>query len=147
MEKRSVYTIQTLLEELKEKTPHFEINQIFETLKSIYPDSEISKENKNIVLNEKEFTKPLALNHKDKSFLLKEESPMISFFKNFSKGDFLKVVKIDGKKAKCINISIKEKVKKKYYNDNETKYINLSFSNIANGEVKLMKRKIDKYLK
>lgn len=148
MEKRSSHTIATLLEELKQKFPKFEKNQIFETLKSIYPDSTISKENKNITLNENTFTKPLALNRKSKSFLIKQENKMISFFKNLSKGDFLKVVEVekDGN-AKCINLSLQENTRKQYYNDNETKYVSLSFSDIANGNVRLMRRKIDKYLK
>ena len=147
MEKRSSYTITTLLEELKQKFPKFEINQIFETLKSIYPDSTISKKNKNIVLNENAFTKPLALNRKSKSFLIKQENKMISFFKNLSKGDFLKVIKVEKNgNAKCINLSLYENIRKQYYNDNETKYINLTFNDIANGNVRLMKRKIDKYL-
>jgi len=141
MEKRSSYTITTLLEELKQKFPKFEINQIFETLKSIYPDSTISKKNKNIVLNENAFTKPLALNRKSKSFLIKQEN------KNLSKGDFLKVIKVEKNgNAKCINLSLYENIRKQYYNDNETKYINLTFNDIANGNVRLMKRKIDKYL-
>lgn len=147
MEKRSIYTIRTLLEELKEKTPKFEINQIFETLKSIYPDSKINKENKNIVLEGKEFTKPLVLNRKSKNNLLKENNPMTSFFRNFSRGDFLKVVEVKNKEAKCINISLKEKIRKKYYSNEETKYIILTFNDIANGNVKIMKRKVDKYLK
>lgn len=147
MEKRSIYTIRTLLEELKEKTPKFEINQIFETLKSIYPDSKINKENKNIILEGKEFTKPLVLNRKSKNNLLKENNPMTSFFRNFSKGDFLKVVEVKNKEAKCINISLKEKIRKKYYSNEETKYIILTFNDIANGNVKMMKRKVDKYLK
>lgn len=148
MEKRSSYTIATLLEELKQKFPKFEKDQIFETLKSIYPDSTISKENKNITLGKKVFTKPLALNKKSKSFLLKQENEMISFFKNLSKGDFLKVIKIEENgNAKCINLSLCENIRKQYYNDDETKYINLTFNDIANGNVKLMRRKIDKYLK
>jgi len=148
MEKRSSYTITTLLEELKQKFPKFEKNQIFETLKSIYPDSTISKENKNITLDKNTFTKPLALNRKDKSFLLKRENKMISFFKNLSKGDFLKVIEVEeNDSAKCINLSLQENIREQYYNDNETKYINLAFSDIANGNVRLMRRKIDKYLK
>ena len=147
MEKRSSYTITTLLEELKQKFPKFEKNQIFETLKSIYPDSTVNKENKNITLGKNTFTKPLALNRKDKSFLLKRENEMISFFRNLSKGDFLKVIKVEKNgSAKCINLSLQENIKEQYYNDNETKYINLAFNDIANGNVRLMRRKIDKYL-
>lgn len=146
MEKRSSYTISTLLEELKQKFPKFEKNQVFETLKSIYPDTTVSRKNKNITFNNKTFTKPLALNRKDKKMLLKEENEMISFFRNVNRGDFLKVIKIENNQAKCINLSLCENTRKKYYNDNETKYVILTFDDIASGNVRLMRRKINKYL-
>lgn len=147
MEKRSAYTIHALLEELKEKVPHFEEGQVFETIKSIYPDSNISKKNKNISFQENEFTKPLALSHRDKNILLKENSPMVHFFRNFSRGDFLKVISVKNDTAKCINLTLTEKAKKIYYNDSETNYIGITFQDIATGNVRLTKRKIDKYLK
>ena len=43
MERKSVYTIRSLLEELKKQFPGFRVNQIFETLKSIYPKESFSK--------------------------------------------------------------------------------------------------------
>jgi hypothetical protein len=142
--KRSAYTIRSLLEELKEHFPKFENDQIFETLKSIYPDSEIPKEKKNIKLENVTFTKPLALSRKDKSNLIKEESKMVGFFKNLSRGDFLRVVEVEGNSARCINLSLNEDVAKKYYKD---EVVTLTIEDVTNGTVKPYKRKINKYLK
>jgi hypothetical protein len=143
-EKRSAYTLRSLLEELKEKLPKIEKGQIFETLKSIYPDSETPKEKKNIQLEDATFTKPLALSRKDKSMLMKEDSKMLGFFKNLTRGDFLKVVELEGEKAKCINLSLKEDIAKKYYKEDR---ITLGIDELANGTVRLFRRKINKYLK
>lgn len=144
METRSSYTIRSLLEELKKRYPKFEKGQIFETLKSIYPDSKIPKERKNIILETVAFTKPLALSRKDKSLLIKEESKMVGFFKNLSKGDFLKAVEVEDSVAKCINLSLTEEVAKKYYKDDK---IPITINEIANGTVRIFKRKVNKYLK
>ena len=142
---RSAHTISSLLEELKEYFPRFEKNQIFEMLKSVYPDSNIPKSKRNISFDGKIFTKPLAVSRRDKSILVKEGSKIPSFFKNLTKGDFIQVIETDGKTAKCVNLSLKEDVKEKYYNDDES-YIKLSFEDIANGTVKPFKRKVDKYI-
>ena len=141
--KRSVHTINTLLEELKEKLPRFEINQIFETLKSIYPDSTIPKEKRNILFEGKIFTKPLAASRRDKFSMNKEKNIMVEFFKDITKGDFLKVTEVNGNKAKCVNITIKESVINKYYQDD---YIIITLDDVANGTVKPFKRKVDKYI-
>lgn len=146
MKNRAKHTLKSLLEELKINYPSFEEGQIFEILKSIYPDSSINKENKIIFLNSKEFTKPLAVSRRDKAVMLKEGNEMLSFFRNTTKGDFIKIVEVKDEKAKCVNLSLKESIKEKYYKDKDTKYINISFDDIANGNLKLIKRKIDKYL-
>lgn len=143
--KRSTYTINTLLEELKERFPRFEKNQIFEIIKSVYPDSSIPKNKRNISFNGKIFTKPLAVSRRDKAVFIKENNKMTSFFKNLSRGDFIQVIETDGKTAKCVNLSLKEDVKQKYYND-EVSLIELTFEDIANGTVRPFKRKVDKYI-
>jgi hypothetical protein len=144
-QKRSTYTINTLLEELKERFPRFEKNQIFEIVKSVYPDSSIPKEKRNISFNGKVFTKPLGVSRRDKSVLVKENDKMTSFFKNLSRGDFIQVVETDGQTAKCVNLSLKEDVKQKYYND-DVSCITLTFEDVANGTVRQFKRKVDKYI-
>lgn len=143
MEKRSIYTIQTLLEELKEKIPSFAKEMIFETLKPIYPSVKVPKEKRNITYRDVCCTKPLAVDRKSKNKFIKEESPLADFFKNTTRGDFLKVIEIDDKKALCINLSIHEEIIDKFYKD---ELISVSFDMIADGTVKQVKRKIDKYL-
>jgi len=144
MKDRARHTIKSLLEELKDNFPSFEVGQIFETLKSIYPDVSINKKNKTIFLNSKEFTKPMAVCRKDKSNMIKEGNKMVGFFRNLTKGDFLKIVELDDNNAKCINLSLRESVREKYYKE---EFIKISFNDIANGNLRLVKRKIDKYLK
>ena len=141
--KRSIYTIQTLLEELKKTTPSFKEGQFFETLKSIYPKEEALKEKKTIEYEGKKFTKPLACSRKDKNNYLKEKSPITNFFKNNTKGDFLKVIKVNGSIAECINLSLNENIRDEFYKDDK---IIITFNMIANGIIKQAKRKIDKYL-
>ena len=146
MEKRrAVHTINTLLEELKEKFPRFEKNQIFEIQKSIYPDSKIPKNKRNISVDGKTFTKPLAASKHDKNLLTKEDSKLANFFKNTTRGDFVQVIETDGKIATCKNLSLKEDIRKKYYN-NEESFVILTFEDIADGTVKPFKRKVDKYI-
>jgi len=118
MTKRSKYTLQQLLDEVKQTTPSFYEGQIFETLAS----SRKAKEN-----------------------FIKEGSPVKDFFKNTTKGDFLRVVETDGKVAKCINLSLKEDIREDYYSNDEDNII-LDYFMIANGTVKHFKRKnVDKY--
>jgi hypothetical protein len=146
-QKRSRITINILLEDLKKKTPSFKEGQIFEIQKSIYPKEDVPKDKKNIEINEKIFTKPLALSRKDKNNAIKEHSTLVDFFKNTSRGDFLKVVKVDGLKAECVNLSLKEEILKRYYNDDFTKQVTLRLEDIANGTAKPFSRKLNKYLK
>lgn len=144
MEKRAAYTIETLLEELKKNIPEFKVGQIFETLKSIYPKYNIPKEKRNIIYEGISFTKPFATCRKDKRNYIKENSPIINFFRNVTKGDFLQVIETEGFTAKCINLSLNEEIRNKFYSDD---VIILNFNMIANGTVKQFKRKVDKYLK
>jgi hypothetical protein len=145
MNRRSKYTLQQLLDEVKQTIPSFQEGQIFETIKSIYPNIKISRNKRNINYKNISFTKPLASSRKAKENFLKEDSPLRDFYKNFSKGDFLLVIETNGKIAKCVNLSLKENIKENFYN-NEEDYIFLDYTMIANGTVKLFKRKnIDKY--
>jgi len=143
VEDRSAYTLRTLLEELKQKIPQFEKGQIFETVKSIYPSSEVAKEKKNIKLEGRTLTKPLALSRKDKSTLIKDQSDLVSFFKNLSRGDFLMVDEAEGNSAKCVNLSLNEEIIKKYYKDEK---VTLTLEDLANGTVRLYRRKISKFV-
>lgn len=145
MRERSEYTLQQLLDEVKQTIPSFQEGQIFETLKSIFPSTKIPREKRNITYKDISFTKPLASSRKAKENFIKEDSPVKNFFKNITKGDFLQVIETDGKVAKCINLSLKEDIREDFYSDKED-YILLDYSMIANGTVKHFKRKtVDKY--
>jgi hypothetical protein len=141
MEERTTHTVRALLEELKKTIPSFRKDQIFETLKSIYPKPEDLK--RNIVFEGISFTKPLASNRKDKRTYIKEDSPIASFFKETTRGDFLRVIETDGYNAVCVNLSLKDKVLKEFYTDEK---IVITFDMLAEGYVKQVKRKIDKLL-
>jgi hypothetical protein len=143
MERKSAYTIRVLLEELKENFPGFKKGQIFETLKSIYPDEKTPQNKRNIKLSGKVFTKPLALSRRDKMFLQKENSKLSDFFKDRTHGDFIEAIEIKENEVKCINLSLTEDVIDKYY---KNELITISFDDIANGTIKPFRRKVDKYL-
>lgn len=141
--RRSTYTLQQLLNEIKSTAPSFKVGQLFETLKSIYPDVHIPREKKNITYKGTSFTKPLANSKKAKQTFLKEESPVADFFKNTTRGDFLQVVKIENKKVYCVNLSLKEDIREKFYKED---YIIVDYMMVANGTIRPYKRKnIEKY--
>jgi hypothetical protein len=131
---------------MKEQFPGFKKGQIFETIKSIYPKSTIDKKKKNIKYNGRVFTKPLALSKKDKNLLVKESSDLLSFFNDITRGDFLQIIETDGKKAVCKNLSFRENIREAFYNDKES-FVTISYDDLAMGNVKMFRRKIDKYLK
>ena len=54
------------------------------------------------------------------------------------------MIETDGRKAKCINLSLREEIRDEFYKD---EYITISFEDIVNGTIKQVKRKIDKYFK
>ena len=131
--------ISVLLEELKDF--HFKEGQVFEILRDIYP----STPRVNVIkYSNKYFTKPLGLCKKTKKTLLKEGDVIKDFFKESSRGDFIRVIAIsnDGKKATCENLSMKTEIKEAYYKDNfvlENEYL-------RDGSLKICKRSINKYL-
>jgi len=142
MEKRSVYTIKTLLEELKENLVTFKNGMIFETIKSIFPTTEVPKNKRIVEFNKISFTKPLACNKKDKENYLKEDSPVANFFKENKRGDFLQVVEVKNEIAYCKNLSLKEEISKKYYKD---ELIKITYDDLISGNIKLYRRNIQKF--
>ena len=132
--------ISILLEELKDFT--FKEGQVFETLRPIYP----TEPRVNVVKYQKRyFTKPLAVDKKFKKNLLSEGDVLKDFFKEFTKGDFVKVVKVldNGKRAECENLSLDNNIKEEFYKEN----FNLSNEYLRDGSLKLCKRSVAKYLK
>jgi len=144
MEKRADYTIQTLLDELKEGLPTLTKGMIFETQKTIFPTSNLPKGKRNIIYKDISFTKPLACNKKDKDNYFKEDSPISDFFKETSRGDFLEVIKVENKTAYCKNLSLNEEIKEEFY---KNELVPITYDDVASGIVKLYRRKIDKFFK
>lgn len=142
---KKIYTLNTLLEELKNQTPKFEEGQIFEVLKSMYPNEKIG-EIRNIITEEKTATKPLACSSKSKKEFKKDKSLFYNFFKDNTRGDFLEIIETDGYIAKCINRSIKEEILKEHYSNISMRYITIKFEDILSGSVKRVYRGIKKYI-
>ena len=136
------YTLETLLEEMKTEIAPFKEGMIFETMKSIYPSADVPKEIKNITYKGKSFTKPLANTRKAKKQFIKENSPIADFINETTRGDFLKVVSVEGTIAKCVNVSMTEEIIDKFYKD-ET--IDISVDSIIDGFIKQYRRKVDKF--
>ena len=136
MEERTVYTIKTLLEELKKTIPRFKKGQFFETLKSIYPDTDIPKNEKNISIDGISFTRPMASSRKDKRNYVKEHSPISKFFTDLKRGDILEILETNGYTAICRNVSLNE-IAKEYYKDEK---IELTFNMIAEGFIKQVRK-------
>jgi hypothetical protein len=128
--------------EIISKLPKITIDMRFEVLSSIYPDSKIPSKIKNI--NE-EFTKPLALSAKDKMKIRKKRHDILEDFLNYKKtkkekGDILKVIKIENNRFMCENISRPQEITEKYYNNEEIKYISISYRDILEGNIKQIQR-------
>lgn len=141
-EKIIQYTLGSLLEELKESTPKFEKGQYFEVLKSFYPTKEVLFEERMI----NNVTKPLACSVRNKREFQKDKSFFAKFFKDFTKGDILEIVETDGISAKCINRTLREDIREKYYNTENLKYITISFDDIVNRNIKRVYRGIKKII-
>ncbi|MFW6281271.1 MAG: hypothetical protein ACOC1O_00540 [bacterium] len=140
-----MYTLGKLLDEIKEGTPKIEVGQYYEVLKSIYPKASVKNKDKNIMLEEKRVTLPLACSSKAKREFKKDKSPFYEFFKDNTRGDFLEVIKINEGKALCINRSLKEDIREEKYPES-LKYITISFDDVMNGTIKRVYRGIKKYI-
>jgi len=131
--------ISLLLEELKDF--YFKEGQTFEVLRAIYPH----EPKINVVKYKKKyFTKPLGVDKKFKKNLIKEGDDLADFFKEKTKGDFIRVLSIldNGKKAVCENLSMHKEIKEEFYKDNFV----LESVYLRDGSLKLCKRSVSKYL-
>jgi hypothetical protein len=141
-----MYTLGALLEELRSQHPKFEVGQFFEVHKSIYPSNIISSKNKNVLIEGKILTLPLACSQKAKRQFKKDKSPFLNFSKDNTRGDFLEIIEIDGNTAKCINRSLSEEIQQKYYISNDVKYINITFEDVLDNTVSRVYRGIKKFI-
>lgn len=142
---RKSYTLKELLAEIKSEKTGFEVGHFYEVKKSYYPNSRIKKDVKNIIVEGKEVTLPLACSSKSKRGFSKDGMLFETFFKNITRGDFLKIIETDGIKATCVNKSLKEDIFGEYYNE-ELKHIIISHEDILSGCVKRVYRGINKYI-
>jgi len=134
------YTLKQLLDELS--IPEFKVGQIFETQITFFPDTKTPREKKNLTIKNITFTKPLASSKKDKKNYFKEQSPVKMFYNNKSRGDILEIVEVvDKDSAKCINISLKEDIRDKYYKD---EFIIIDKKMLIEGYIKNIQRNVNK---
>jgi len=129
-------TLKNLLKEMSENIPIIKEGDIIETIKTLYPSSNISKKEKNIIIEGIEMTKPLATSKRTKKVFIKEKSPLLEIFNELTRGDLLKVEKIIDNKIFCENISIKENVMNNIIN---TKLV-INKLDILRGDYKLVQR-------
>ena len=113
--KKSITIMKKMVDSFKEEFEGFEVGQIFETQRPIYPEADCPKEDKIITFGGLTFTKPLALGKKDKYYLLKEDSVLSFFFKELKFGDLLLVKRVENGLAYCSNLSIKDEIKSQFY--------------------------------
>ena len=143
---KDIYTLGALLEELKSQTPKFEVGHFFEVTKSIYPNSNVPSDEKNYIIEDVKLTVPLAMDGKAKRQAKKDNSPFFTFSKDNTRGDFLEILETDGYSAKCVNRSLNEEIKEKYYKYESMQFITISFSDVLDGTVKRVYRGIKKYI-
>ena len=143
MEERSAITLRNLLEEIRKDLPPFKVGTVFETIKSIYPASTIKRIDKNIFIEGVELTKPLAVSKKAKELFKKDKSVLVEFYIDFKKGDLLKIVEVVNGKAVCENMSIKKEYKNRFYKE---QFIEITYEDVINGNVKQLKRNPNKIL-
>lgn len=125
-------TLRSILASVKKP---FAVGQIYETIKSLYPEYE--SKNKNITINNFTFTKPLASSYKSKKKYLKENSILKTFYTEYNKGDMLYIIEVKDDIAYCKNMSLNEEVKNLYYKD---EIVKIKYEDIFFGNVKLLKQ-------
>ncbi len=135
----AIYSFTSLLEEIKQDYTSIKEGQIYETLKPFYSSSK----DRHIIVEGKKITKPLAVSKKNKNTFKRDDSPLAEFYNDSKKGDFIKVLEVKNGIGKCINLSLKEEIKDKYYKE---EYIYISIENVILGDVKLVQRGASKYI-
>lgn len=107
-------TIKKILTKLSQNVPIAEIGDILETQKTIFPEASIPREDKNIIIDGMEVTMPLACSRLWKSMLLKEESNLCQIYKEFDRGDILRIKKVLKAEVVVENLSIEEEFRRDF---------------------------------
>ena len=129
-------TLEKLLNEMSENIPIIKDGDIFETIKTLYPNHNIPKNEKNIMIEGVEMTYPIATSKKTKKVFIKEKSPLLEMFNELTRGDLLKVVSISKNKIICENISVKKEIQ----GNNIKNIIVIDKLDILRGDYKLVQR-------
>lgn len=107
-------TLNKIMQRLSKEVPIVEIGDIFETEETLFPEASVPREEKNIIINSTEMTPPLACNKEWKIFMLKDESVLCEIYREFDRGDILKVKRIESNKVFVENLSIEEEFRKEF---------------------------------
>lgn len=107
-------TINQILQRLSKEIPIAEEGDILETNKTIFPDTSLPREDRNIIVDSLEITPPLACSKEWKTMLLKDKARLCQIYKDFNRGDILKIKRIEGTKVFVENLSIEEEFRKEF---------------------------------
>lgn len=107
-------TINKILQRLTKEIPFAEVGDILETQKTIFPNPSLPREEKDIIINSKEITPPLACSKSWKTLMIKDKADLCQIYKDFDRGDLLKVIDVKPGKVIVENISIDEEFRKQF---------------------------------
>ena len=107
-------TIKKILIKLSQNVPIAEVGDILETQKTIFPKASIPREDKNIIIDGMEVTMPLACSRLWKNMLLKEESSLCQIYKEFDRGDILRIKKVLKAEVVVENLSIEKEFRRDF---------------------------------
>lgn len=134
-------TIEAVLNAARSEISNIEVGQVYETLRSIYPDDSIPSYIKNIELNDVRMTLPLASSLKAKREYYNSNNILKEIFKDMRRGDYLVVEEVneDGTFI-CKNVSLNEEKADEFYKDPILKKIKLNKDDITFGNIKRIYR-------
>ena len=131
-------TINKILERLSKEMPIPEEGDILETNKTIFPDASMPREEKNIILDSIELTPPLACSKEWKNMFLKEKAILCQIFRDFDRGDILRITKIEGPYVIVENLSIEEEFRKEFKID-KIEIVKKNFNLIRRKSIELIR--------
>ena len=107
-------TINQILQRLSKELPIAEVGDLLETQKTIYPLGSLPREEKNIVIESMEVTPPLACSKEWKKLLEKEKAPLRQIYKDLTRGDILRVKRVEDGYLIVENLSIDDEFRKDF---------------------------------
>lgn len=131
-------TINKILSRLSNDILIIEAGDILETQKTIFPKYSQKREEKNIIIESTEVTPPLACSKEWKKLMLKEKAILCQIYKDFERGDILKVKGIKGSKILVENLSIDKEFRREFEID-RTEIYKKNFNVIKRKSIELIK--------